>query len=72
MNYRNAAKKAVNKAASHPMTWSGDGQHDDEVCFANGVYSVGSNGDVADYDDAAAAAEALGYQWEMQDEEAEA
>lgn len=72
MNYRNAAKKAIKTAASYPMTWSGDGQHDDEVCFANGVYSVGSNGDVADYDDATTAIDALIYQWEMQDEKAEA
>lgn len=61
------AEQLVQKAQENPKSWQSDGKHDDEVIFANGIYSVGSNGDVADYKTASEAAEALEYSWQQED-----
>ena len=61
------AQEAVKLAKSNPETWIGDGKHDEQVCFANGVYTVASNGDAEDFQTADAAADALKRQWQQED-----
>ncbi len=60
------ATQLVQQAKNNPETWQSDGIHEDEVIFANNTFSVGSNGDVADYATEAEAIEALEYSWSQE------
>lgn len=64
---RNRAIQLTTEAVVVPETWCSDNHHDTEIIYANGVYSVGTNGDVADYASADEAIEALVYQWDLED-----
>lgn len=64
---RNRAIQLAVEAYAAPETWCSDDHHDTEIIYANGVYSVGTNGDVADYASADEAIEALVYQWDLED-----
>ena len=61
------ATQLVEWAEKSPEVWHSDNQHEDEVIFANGMYSVGSNGDVADYFTASEAVSALEHSWANED-----
>ena len=60
------AEKLVNQAQANPEQWFGDGQHEDEILFANGVFTVGSNGDCEDFESAKDALAALQSSWERE------
>lgn len=67
MNMQQSARQAVENAARNPTNWIGDGEHEEQVVYAAGTFTVGSNGDVQDFATAGKAAEALAYQWEQED-----
>ena len=64
----NSAIQAVVSAYTTPEVWCGDDNHDAQVVFANGVYTVGSNGDVQDYTDSDEAIVALAREWDKEDQ----
>jgi len=57
--------EAVNEARNNPESWIGDGE--EQVIFANGVFTVASNGDAEDFDTAEKAAAALEWQWQQEE-----
>mgnify|MGYP001014123606 CR=1 FL=1 len=65
--YQKEAYEAVEQAKQNTGEWFGDEEHDEQVCFANGVYTVASNGDAQDYSNGDKAAEALMWQWQQED-----
>lgn len=62
-NYQHLALMAVQMAWKNPETWCGDADHDEQVVFANDIYTVASNGDASDYSDPGQAVTALATQW---------
>ncbi len=62
-----AAWNATQDAAKNPETWFGDGKHGEQVVYAAGTFTVGSNGDTQDFATAGGAATALEYQWTQED-----
>ena len=64
MNAMNAMN-AVTEAKRNPESWIGD--HDEQVIFANGVFTVASNGDAEDFETAEEAAIALEWQWQEEE-----
>ncbi len=57
------AMQAVKDAEANPETWFPLNHDGEQVCFANGVWTVASNGDSSDYTEPTDAADALAYQW---------
>lgn len=65
--YGTLARRLVAQAVQAPTTWQGDGLHDEQVIWAEGIFTVASNGDAVDYPDATRAALALCHEWARQD-----